>query len=55
MTNLPDIQPDPGRVIGRLSTRIAELESENAQLHDVIGQLLERQNQATRAAEAGKK
>lgn len=47
----PDIQPDASRVIARLSARIGELESENAQLHDVVGQLLEQRNDTARAAE----
>lgn len=46
-----DLKPDPARVIARLSGRIAELESENAQLHDVVGQLLEERNTAAREAD----
>lgn len=46
-----DIRPDPARVISRLSARIAALESENAQLDDVVRQLLEQRNTDTRVAE----
>lgn len=48
------VSPDPARVIGRLSGRIAELESENAQLQDVIRQLLEQRNTDARAVDAAK-
>ncbi len=50
-TEYPDIRPDPARVIARLSARIAALESENAQLDDVVRQMLEQRNDVARAAE----
>lgn len=47
-----EMQPDAARVIARLSGRIGDLESENAQLHDVVRQLLEQRNTAARDTDA---
>lgn len=50
------LRPRADAVIARLRTRIGELESENAQIGDIVDQLVERvaaaENRAARAEEA---